>query len=356
MTQIQSITFHPYRFPFKEPLIGAHGRITERSGWVVAAHTGAHTGFGDIAPWPGFGTGIDTVKETIQSFDSSPFLGKNFTSASDLETLFDFSALPSEFVHGLEGAFLDALGREIDEPLAQVFDPWAKGRVRSHRLVADADSAAEAISLGFSRLKIKVAGLTLDRDLERLKAIRERIGSDVAIRVDANCGWDEETAGRAIEALQSMNIEWIEQPLKATDLEGHKALRERYQVPIALDESLAHYSIAEIVEAKAADALVIKPMFCGGLLAARKMILEARSAGLKVILTNALESAVGRQAAVHLAASLPIQLPACGFSDVLAKDWIELDSTPLRRIDPQKAGLGFDPSEQFEAMTRKCQS
>ncbi|MDF1661030.1 MAG: enolase C-terminal domain-like protein, partial [Planctomycetota bacterium] len=148
---------------------------------------------------------------------------------------------------------------------------------------------------------------------------------------------------------------WIEQPLKATDLEGHRKLRENYSIPVALDESLAHFSIADVVEGKAADAVVIKPMFCGGLLAARNMILEARKAGLITILTNALESAVGRQAALHLAASLPIQLPACGFSDVLAKDWVDIATRPLRRVDTKKFGLGFDPSEQFEAMTRKCQ-
>lgn len=353
MTQIQSFTFHPYRFPLKEPLIGAHGRITERSGWIIAAHSKTHTGFGDIAPWPGFGTGIDEVTETIESFESAPYINKIYTSSSDIEANFDFKGLSSEFVHGLECALLDNLAREFRQPLAQVLDPWAKGQVRSHRLVVDADTAAEALSLGFSRLKIKVAGLTLDRDLKRLKAIRERIGMDAKIRIDANCGWDEETAGQAFTALESMNVEWIEQPLKATDLEGHKKLRETYSIPVALDESLAHFSIADIVEAKAADAVVIKPMFCGGLLAARKMILEARDAGLITILTNALESAVGREAAVHLAASLPLQLPACGFSDVLAKDWIELDSRPLRRIDLKKPGLGFDPSEQFEAMTRK---
>ncbi|MDF1661031.1 MAG: enolase C-terminal domain-like protein, partial [Planctomycetota bacterium] len=200
MTQIQSFTFHPYRFPLKEPLIGGHGRVTERSGWVIAAHSKTHTGFGDIAPWPGFGAGIDKVTEAIHSFESGPFINKVYTSASDIGANFNFKDLPSEFVHGLECAMLDALAREFRQPLAQVLDPWAKGQVRSHRLVSDGDSAAEALSLGFSCLKIKVAGLTLDRDLERVKAIRERIGMDASIRIDANAGWDLETAGKAFTA------------------------------------------------------------------------------------------------------------------------------------------------------------
>jgi L-Ala-D/L-Glu epimerase len=347
MSRIEKITFHQYRFGFKTSLKSAHGERTGRQGWIVVAHSKSSTlGFGDIAPWPGFGAGWDPVVKSIKEFQQEALTKKLCTSPEDINTLIDqVGDCPAELRHGLESALIDLLAKERGVSFANILDPWACGAIRSHALVNCVETAEKAVRAGYSCIKVKVAAEGLDQDVALISAIRDRIGFDVALRLDANCGWDFKVAQAAVKAFEKSNIDWIEQPLAAADLEGHAKLRTLTQIPIALDESLGLYSLDEIMSAKAADAIVIKPMFCGGILTARKMILQAQDTGIVAILTNALESAVGRQAAVHLAASLPFELPACGFSNFLAEDWCELDAGPRRKVNSKVSGLDVDPSE-----------
>src|SRR3989454_2467736 len=101
---------------------------------------------------------------------------------------------------------------------------------------ANVGVARRYLDEGYRTLKVKV-GRDIDQDARRLKAIRETVGPDVQIRVDANMAWSRSTARRAIAALEPYGLQYVEQPLPWTDIDGMAELSRAVDVPIAADES-----------------------------------------------------------------------------------------------------------------------
>jgi L-Ala-D/L-Glu epimerase len=131
------------------------------------------------------------------------------------------------------------------------------------------------------------------------------VGGSVRLRLDANGSWDFDMALARLAALATFRIEYVEQPLAAADLEGHSALRRMRGVPIALDESVTDERAAgRVLEAGAADVLVVKPARVGGPGVVRAIEALASEAGVPVVLSTFFETGVGTVAAVRAAAEL----------------------------------------------------
>lgn len=144
-------------------------------------------------------------------------------------------------------------------------------------------------------LKIKVG---TKNDLANIKAIREA-RPDAVLRVDANTGWTPKEAIQTINAIASYNIEFIEQPVVATDLAGLKLIRENVAVPIMADESCV--AVEDIPRlAGCVDAVNLKLMKSNGITTVCKMIHVARAHHLKIMLGCMIESSLAITAAAHL--------------------------------------------------------
>lgn len=185
---------------------------------------------------------------------------------------------------------------------------------------------------GCRTAKVKVAepGQTLDDDRARLEAVRDALGPGGRIRVDANGGWDVDTAVAAIAVLDlaADGLEYVEQP--CASVEELAAVRRRVDVPIAADESIRRaedpYRVRDL---EAADIAVLKVQPLGGVRACLRI---AEDIGLPVVVSSALETSVGIAAGVALAAALP-ELPyACGLATVqlLERDVV---TDPLLPVD-----------------------
>jgi o-succinylbenzoate synthase len=165
---------------------------------------------------------------------------------------------------------------------------------------------------GCRTAKVKVAepGQPESADFARVEAVREAIGADGKVRVDANGGWDLGTAERMLTALARFDLEYAEQP--CATLGELAALRRRVNVPLAADESIRRAEDPLAVRAAgAADIVVLKAQPLGGVRAALEI---AEACGLPVVVSSAVESSVGLAAGVALAAALP-ELPyACGLA------------------------------------------
>ena len=188
---------------------------------------------------------------------------------------------------------------------------------------------------GCRTAKVKVAerGQTLADDLARCEAVRDALGPDGHLRVDANGGWDLEAAERSVRALDRFDLEYVEQP--CASVEDLAALRVRIAragrpVPVAADESIRRAEDPyRVVALDAADVAVLKVAPLGGVRAALEV---AERIGLPVVVSSALETSVGLAAGVALAAALP-ELPyACGLATLgLLGDDVVTD--PLRPVD-----------------------
>lgn len=197
----------------------------------------------------------------------------------------------------------------------------------------DPQRAHDIVRAGGCRTaKVKVAerGQTLADDVARLEAVRDAIGPDGLVRIDANGAWDVDGAVAAIATLDRAagGLEYVEQPVAS--VEDLAVVRRRVEVPIAADESIRRaedpYRVRDL---EAADIAVLKVQPLGGVRACLRI---AEDIGLPVVVSSALESSVGIAAGVALAAALPELHHACGLATVqLLTDDVALD--PLLPVD-----------------------
>lgn len=170
-----------------------------------------------------------------------------------------------------------------------------------------ADQVAEIIARfpGATTAKVKVAepGQTLDDDVQRVAAARDLVGK---VRIDANGAWDVPTAIEAIAAIG--DVEYVEQP--CASVKELAAVRRVVNVPIAADESIRRAEDPLLVaKAGAADIAVLKVAPLGGM---RKVLALRTALNMEVVISSALDTAIGMAASVSAAAALPMLDHACG--------------------------------------------
>jgi O-succinylbenzoate synthase len=195
------------------------------------------------------------------------------------------------------------------------------------------DKAAEIVRRsGCRTAKVKVAekGQPIADDIARVEAVRDAIGPQGQVRVDANGGWSVDEAVSAIAALNiaAHGLEYVEQP--CASVEDLATVRRRVDVLIAADESIRRAADPmRVVELEAADIAVLKVAPLGGVHACLRI---AEQIGLPVVVSSAVESSIGLAAGLALAAALP-ELPyACGLAttSLLAGDVV---ASPLVPVD-----------------------
>jgi o-succinylbenzoate synthase len=350
-----------FSLPLARPLSTANGDVTEREGFVVTVATegtdrdghgdpagddvadatdGDRRGVGEATPLPGWTESLADCERALRTAaaglpDAAP--------ATALDALDDVGGLDDAPAarHGLSLALADAAARRAGVPLAGWLGDDPAASVPVNATVGDGDrestvgDAEAAVADGFDCLKVKVGARSLDADLDRLRAVREAC-PDAALRADANGAWDRDTAREAVDVLADLDLAYLEQPLAAGDVAGHAALREHAAetgggVAVALDESLAGSAPERLLDADAADVLVLKPMALGGVDRAREAALTARERGVDAVVTTTIDAVVARTGAVHLAASLPDVRP-CGLATagLLGAD-LASDPAPVER-------------------------
>jgi O-succinylbenzoate synthase len=164
-------------------------------------------------------------------------------------------------------------------------------------------------------VKIKVAqpGQLLSEDVARVAAARDYLGPEGRIRVDANGGWNVDEAEHAIHALAGFDLEYVEQPCASVGELFEVRARVKYMgIPIAADESVRKATDPLVVaRAGAADVLVLKAQPLGGVRAAMAIASEA---GLPIVVSSALDTAIGLSMGLQLAASVAQLEFDCGLA------------------------------------------
>ncbi|KJK13860.1 o-succinylbenzoate synthase [Terrabacter sp. AAH1] len=184
-----------------------------------------------------------------------------------------------------------------------------------------ADRVAEVLARfdGCTTAKVKVAerGQGIDDDVDRVAAVRDVMGADARIRVDANGGWDESSAADALARLAAYDLEYAEQPCATVEelARLRKTLaRNGIDVPIAADESIRKAEDpVRVARLGAADLVVVKVAPLGGVEAALEVV---EACGLPAVVSSALDTSIGIAAGVALAAALPQLDHACGLGTV----------------------------------------
>ncbi|THE64991.1 o-succinylbenzoate synthase [Salinadaptatus halalkaliphilus] len=355
------LEYRPFSLSLSAPLETANGTIETRDGYLVrivdestagtpgdgAAPTPASegtVGYGEATPLSGWTESGEDCADALERAQQALTVGG---PEAALEAVDRQVAAR----HGVALALADLQASREAVPLYRYLGQETMvGRVPVNATIGagsanDAVAAAhEAVDAGFACCKVKVGSRPLEDDIERVRRVRDVVGSAVELRVDANEAWTIPDAERAIEAFADLDVSILEQPLPAGALEGHADLRGE-GVEIALDEGVLEHGIDAICSAEAADAVVLKPMALGGIDIARRVAAWVCEIDLTPIVTTTIDGVVARTAAVHLAAAIP-EVPACGLAtaDVLAED-LGPDPVLLEKgaaVVPQAKGIGAD--------------
>ncbi|MFI2105220.1 mandelate racemase/muconate lactonizing enzyme family protein [Isoptericola sp. NPDC019693] len=208
------------------------------------------------------------------------------------------------------------------------------------------DRASQSLADGIGGIKIKVGLPDTRADLARVEAVREHLGPDVPLMVDANQQWDRTTALRMGRRLEPFDLVWIEEPLDAYDAEGHAALAAALDTPVATGEMLA--SVAEherLIAARACDIIQPDAPRVGGITQFLRLLTLADQAGLDLAPHFAMEIHL------HLAATYPREPWVEHF------DWLDplfeerLETKDGRMLVPDRPGLGVTLTGQARAWT-----
>lgn len=253
----------------------------------------------------------------------------------------------------LEMAITDLRARGLNVPVAALWgghDPapvplsWS---LAGETLQHDLAEAAEKRELGYEIFKVKVGAVGVRKDIARVTALREALGAEVSLRVDANQGWTRADAGVAVRALGELGVAFIEQPLSSTDTTGLAALQAVSDVPIAADESLRTLTDATaLASADAARVFVYKLAKHGGFAPAKHVAAVGEAHGMGGYLGCMIESSIGTAAYLAFAASgVKLGFGCELFGPQLLTDDLThkpVEYSPGRVHPPSGPGLGVD--------------
>jgi len=229
-------------------------------------------------------------------------------------------------------ALYDLLGKAAELPLYSVL-AGGKRTILTDRTVGidSAEKMAEEALLykerGFPAVKVKL-GTTAEQDVERVRRIREAVGSEIPLRIDANQGWDCVTALQALRGMEEQGIQYCEQPVPAWDVAALRKVNTNTAIPIMADESLFdEHDAFHLLLMEACDYLNIKLSKAGGIHTALKINAVAEAAGVACMMGCMSETRLGLTAAAHVVSSRP---------NIVFAD---LDSADMLSVDPVIGGL-----------------
>lgn len=336
--------FERVELPLEHPFTIARGTQETAENVVVrVTDTGGMTGVGAAAPSKHYGETADTVEAVL------PALLEEVRAVGDPHAI---AEIERRLRHAVERnpaarcavsiALHDLAAKRLGVPLYRMWGHEA-GRAPNTSFTIGIDEpdvvrekTEEAVEAGYSILKVKVG---TDDDEAILDAVRDA-APDATLRVDANEAWTPREAVRNVAWLTEYDVEFVEQPVSASDPEGLQFVYERSALPIAADESCV--TLEDIPRiADRVDIANVKLMKCGSLREATRMFHAARAHGLETMLGCMVESNAAIAAACHLA-------PLLDYADLdgallLAEDpfgGVDLTGGEIRLADLDRPGTG----------------
>jgi o-succinylbenzoate synthase len=310
----------PFALPLERTLLRARDRLTSRSGWLLRLEAEAGVaGLATAMPIGGFG-GEDFEAcgaALVRALDREA-AGRDPASRTDDGVASVQADGAAPFAHSaLELARLDLEARGTGRSLASALgcpDAASMACVPVNALMGgdDVDELRAQVRAlrAYDVIKLKV-GADVDRALVCIDAACAELTTGQRLRIDPNQSWSTAAARRALAALAQYPIDYVEQPVASPVAMAE--LRRLSPLALAADESACDADgLREVIAREAADVIVLKPMRAGGPREALALAQEARTAGLDVVVTSLLDSALGVRAALAVALALGPPLRACG--------------------------------------------
>jgi L-alanine-DL-glutamate epimerase-like enolase superfamily enzyme len=332
--KIKDIEIYAFDVPLVAPFRISIGEVRAANDVLVRIRTDSGlVGIGEACPFPPITGETQATNIAAAKAIRDMLIGKDPLAIDDILRLIGpiVHSNPST-VAAYDMACFDILGQAAGLPLFRLLggnkstfeSDITTGIDTPAAMAANAKGHADR---GYKTLKVKI-GLDPDQDFERLRAVREAIGDAIALRIDANQGYTVPQAIYALKKIDRLGIQFAEQPVRASDHDGMRAVRGQSPISIMADESLFGPDDAiALIRAEACDSFNIKIMKAGGILNAVRIAHIADAANMRCMVGCMLETRIALTAAAHVVASQ---------ANIVYAD---LDGNAEHTIDPVVGGM-----------------
>jgi L-alanine-DL-glutamate epimerase-like enolase superfamily enzyme len=309
--RIERIEAIPYRIPMTKPLHFASGVVNDVEHVALRLTTDEGlVGIADIPPRPyTYGETTESVVAILTGLFSEILIGadaldRSIVHARLARTVGNFTAKGA-----VDIALWDIIGKSVGLPVHRLLGGYAPSLRVSHMLgfasgeemVAEAQGVIERF--GIRTFKVKVGRRPLGLDIDLCFALREGLGPDVELYLDANRGWTAAEALRVLDATSALGLLFFEEPDDAKEVLGRRRLVQHSRIPIVADESAPSLGdAAREIQTGGATALSIKTARTG-FTESQKVLSYAEAVGVEVIMGNQIDSQIGSTATVTFGAA-----------------------------------------------------
>ena len=334
---------------------------------VLGLKAGGVTGWGEVRPInPFVGETAASMFHALRDFYATLVLGRNALQIEDTLRACE-NHLPGNpaAIAVLDMALHDLVGKALEVPVHTLLGgacrsriplEWSVGLAEIETMAAEAATVVEKFGVKYVCVKVGPAD-RVSEDVKVLREIRQAVGKDVHLGIDANTTYDAVSAVRLIEE-SGVAITYFEQPVPPRSLRDMRWIRDRTGVSVMADESVyTAVDAREILDAEAADVLGMKLYKCGGMRRSREIAVVADSAGARVNCAGTANgSYIEAIAGAHLCASIPnhafgaefmMGLPAVAIDEMIVNRPIDLRDGYCNV--PDAPGLGFEIDAAFVA-------
>ena len=309
--KIKEVDIYHIEMPLKEPFIISYTTFDTMPAIIVKITTDTGViGYGESVPDEHVtGESVYTVYTALKHHLIPAILGSDPRNIKEIHKLMNQVLVQNGAAKAaLDIACYDILGKVSQLPIYSLLggrkqmDPMIP-RVTSI-LEPDilARQAKEALAEGYKEIKMKL-GTDPDKDIARVKAVREAVGDQLLIRIDVNQGWQNvQLAKSTIKRLEPYNISWIEQPIRQTDVSFFRRLNRTTEIPLMADESMINeQNLRTLIEDESVDYVNIKLMKSGGIYPVYKLATQAELFGISCQIGSMVESSIASAAGFHVA-------------------------------------------------------
>ena len=342
--------------PMKKPFVDAGGTTMKNINWIVVKIFTDEDITGNSYVML-FDSGVRVIKTVIDEelrkvvINEDPLCIERILKRFWIETSdYGHTGVSMWGISAIDVALWDIIGKVANMPIYKLLGgsqdkvmACASGGSLSSGIKETVGEMVGYVKQGFKAVKIKIGSQNPDDDLKRVKAVRDAIGDDVRLMVDANQSWNTHTAIRMGRRLEKYNIFWLEEPVPITDIESSIQVAAALDIPINSGENeYTHYPFKDLIAKKAADIIQPDLMRVGGVSGWMKIAAMAEAWNLPLC------SHIYKEMDIHLLAARPNSLMLEYFPQ-FSLDNLLLE--PLQVEDgyvyvPQRPGFGLEFSKE----------
>ncbi|MDQ2139835.1 mandelate racemase/muconate lactonizing enzyme family protein [Alcaligenaceae bacterium A4P071] len=324
MSLIKKITCHVVSAPVERPFTSSRGWLYKQRGSCIVEIETAD----GVVGWGECYGPSQVARAYIESQYGPRIIGRD---AFDVEVIWEdlynrikdygSKGMAISALSGIDIALWDIIGKVCGKPIHKLIGGAHRTEVQSYatglyfidmdRLIEEAvEEAQEYVAQGFTAIKMKIGLGSPKLDIERVRAVREAIGGDVRLMVDANHCFTVPAAIKLGRELEKLDVDWFEEPISPEDLDGYVEVTRALDMAVAGGENeFTRWGFRDIVTRKAMD--IVQPDVCaaGGISECRKIATLAAAHGVECV-PHAWGSAIGLAATLHFLAALPDQPPS----------------------------------------------